>query len=179
MSALETEDRLVLVGACDDGTPADESQCRRLFDLPAELGKACAPTASVAARLDTEQNQHRMELVDEVTSRNGRWFDTEMDKLDRWAEDRRASLKSELEELDEALKQAKKDARLAPTLPDKLERQRSVRTLEGKRDEAWRDYDAASRDIDKQKDALLDEISRRLEQTITVTPLFSLRWTLN
>ena len=179
MSALETEDRLVFVGLCEDGTPMDETQCRRLFDLPAHMGKACAPTATVAERMETEQGQRRMALVDEVTTRNGRWFDTEMDKLDRWAEDRRASLKAELEELDEALKQAKKDARLAPTLPDKLERQRAVRTLESKRDEAWREFDAASRDIDKQKDALLDEISRRLDQTVTVSPLFTLHWTLN
>jgi hypothetical protein len=35
-------------------------------------------------------------------------LDLEMDKLDRWAEDRRASLKATLDELDEALKAAKK-----------------------------------------------------------------------
>ena len=35
--------------------------------------------------------------------------------------------------------------------------------------------DSASRDVDRQKDALLDEISRRLEQKTTCEPLFSLR----
>ena len=120
----------------------------------------------------------RLAMVEEMTARNGRWFDTEMDKLDRWAEDRRASLKAELEALDDELKQAKKDARLAPTLPDKLARQRAVRVLEDKRDEAWREYDIASRDIDKQKDALLDEIGRRLEQTVTTKLLFTFRWSL-
>ena len=58
------------------------------------------------------------ELLEETTGRNGHWFDTEMDKLDRWAEDRRDSLKAELAELDEALKEAKKSARLAPNLPE-------------------------------------------------------------
>ena len=105
------------------------------------------------------------------------WF-TEMDKLDHWAEDRRDSLKAELAELDEALKDTKKAARLTPTLPEKLERQRAARTLEGKREEAWRPYDQASREIDRQKDNLLDEISRRLEQRIEQKPLFALRWQL-
>jgi len=59
-----------------------------------------------------------------------------------------------------------------------LELQRKLRGLETKRDEAWRSYDAASRDIDRQKDALLDEISRRLEQRTECTTLFNLRWTL-
>jgi hypothetical protein len=116
--------------------------------------------------------------LEETTTRNGRWFDSEMDKLDRWTEDRRATLKGELAELDDALKEAKKAARLAPTLPEKLDRQRAARTLEAKREDTWRAYDQASREFDRQKDALLDEISRRLEQRIDEEPLFALRWHL-
>lgn len=56
--------------------------------------------------------------------------------------------------------------------------QRKLRGLETKRDEAWRDYNAASRDADRQKDGLLDEISRRLEQKAECHKRFSLRWRL-
>ena len=52
------------------------------------------------------------------------------------------------------------------------------RALEAKREDAWRAYDQTSRDIDRQQDALLDEISRRLEQRIEQEPLFALRWHL-
>ena len=101
-----------------------------------------------------------------------------MDKLDRWADDRRAALKAELEEFDQEIKETKKSARMAPNLPEKLELQRKLRGLETKRDEAWRAYDTASRDIDRQKDALLDEISRRLEQKTECKTLFTLKWSL-
>ncbi|MGE5553929.1 MAG: SNF2-related protein [Betaproteobacteria bacterium] len=178
MSALETEDRLVFAGITDDGILLDEAQCRRFFDLPASQGNLCTPPALVLAAVNESLARRRQELLEEIGTRNSRWFDTEMEKLDRWAEDRRASLKAELTELDEALKEARKGARLAPTLPEKLERQRAIRVLDSKRDEAWRAYDAASREIDRQKDALLDEISRRLEQRIEDEPLFVLRWSL-
>jgi hypothetical protein len=72
--------------------------------------------------------------------------------------------------------ETKRSARMAPNLPEKLELQRKLRGLETKRDEAWRAYDTASRDIDRQKDALLDEISRRLEQKTECGTLFTLRW---
>jgi predicted nucleic acid-binding Zn-ribbon protein len=85
-----------------------------------------------------------------------------MDKLDHWAEDRRTALKVELEELDLQIRETRKAARLARNLPAKLECQRALRRLEAQRDEAWRSYDEASREIDRQKDALLDEISGRL-----------------
>jgi hypothetical protein len=102
--------------------------------------------------------------------------DTEMDNLDRWAEDRRVALEAELDELDEAIKETKKSARLGPNLPHKLELQRKLRGLETKRDEAWRAYDSASRDVNRQKDALLDEIGKTLQQQTTCEPFFSLRW---
>jgi len=75
-----------------------------------------------------------------------------------------------------SLKDAKKFARLAPNLPEKREFQRKLRGLETKRDEAWRAYDSASRDVDRQKDSLLDEISRRLQQQTSCEELFTLRW---
>ena len=106
------------------------------------------------------------------------WFDIEMDKLDHWAEDRRASLKAELDELDETIKETKKAARLAPNLPEKLERQRALRQLETKRNDAWQAFDEAAREIDRQKDALLDEISQRLQQKTEQATLFTIRWQL-
>ena len=110
--------------------------------------------------------------------RQGKWFEIEMDKLDRWADDKRMSLKRELDDLDAQLKEAKRLARFAPTMPEKLERQRSVRALESKRDAAWRAYDQARGDIDRQKDALLDDITRRLEESIKQQDLFTIRWTV-
>ncbi|MGH2375620.1 MAG: SNF2-related protein [bacterium] len=138
LNALETEELLLLSGLTDDGAALGDTQCRRLFDLPAVRGADCEIPTGIAATLDEAQARRRQARLEETAIRNGRWFDTEMDKLDRWAEDRRASLKAELAELDEALKEAKKAARLAPTLPEKLERQRATRTLEAKREEAWR-----------------------------------------
>jgi hypothetical protein len=178
VTAMETEDHLFFAGATDSGQSLDDAQCRRLFDLPGAVLRPCAVPDLTASVLAEVLARRQRELMEELSTRNGRWFDVEMDKLDRWAEDRRASLKTELAELDEALKAAKKAARLAPTLPDKLERQREARALETKRDEAWRAFDQASRDIDQHKDGLLDEISQRLEQRLERTPLFTLRWKL-
>jgi superfamily II DNA or RNA helicase len=178
VNALEPEDFLSFAGISDDGELLDEAQCRRLFDLPGRLAPTPEAPPGLDGALGAALAVRRSEIVEALTARNARWFDTEIDKLDRWSDDRRASLKAQLGDTDDALKAAKKAARLAPTLPEKLERQREARALEAKRDEAWRAFDQATRDIEKQKDALLDEISRRLTQDVTETPLFTLRWKL-
>lgn len=176
VQSLDTEEHLILAGVTDAGQPLDDGQCRRLFDIDGHVGNPATPSNSVNSTLADSVNRRQNELLAALATKSGEWFDTEMDKLDRWAEDRRTALKAELDELDEGIKEAKKSARLAPNLPEKLELQRKLRGLETKRDEAWRAYDAASREVDRQKDALLDEISRRLEQKTECTELFTLRW---
>jgi superfamily II DNA or RNA helicase len=174
--ALETEDHVLFSAFADDGTALDDAQCRRFFDLLSKEAGALAPPAEAVSRLDKMASETRQSTLEEMSARNGQWFDIEMDKLEHWAEDRRATLKGELDELDESLKAARKSARTAPSLPEKLERQREVRRLEGKRDDAWRAFDQASRALDKQKDTLLDDIAKRLEQRIEEEILFTVRW---
>ena len=175
---LEGEDTLLLAAVTDDHEPLDATACRRLFDLSGrENGSQTIPN-TVRSSLADAIGRRQGEYLDALAVSSGQWFDTEMEKLDRWIDDRRAALKGELEDLDQEIKDTKKSARMAPNLPAKLELQRKLRGLETKRDEAWRAYDAGSRDIDRQKDALLDEISRRLEQKTECRPLFVLRWTL-
>ena len=176
VNALEVEDSIILAGVADSGESIDENQCRRLFDLSGNVGPLSPIPTSIRVALQTAVAKRQSEVMATLSSKNAEWFDAEMDKLDRWAEDRRAALKSELDELDQSIKDTKRAARQASNLPEKLEHQRKLRTLETKRDEAWRAYDAASRDVDRQKDSLLDEISRRLEQQTECLELFTLRW---
>jgi exonuclease VII large subunit len=178
VQSLESEDTLILAGFTDNQEPLDESACRRLFDLSGWTTATPTIPATVQGLLADSIARSQAEFLEALSAKNGHWFDTEMEKLDRWAGDRRTALKVELEDLDQEIKETKKSARLAPNLPEKLELQRKLRGLETKRDEAWRAYDTASRDIDRQKDALLDEISRRLEQKTECRPLFSIRWRL-
>ncbi len=178
VSAMATEDHILFAGIDDTGMPLDDAACRRLFDLAGTAGARCTISPGTRDALLESHDRHRRALLDEVSARNGRWFDVEMEKLDHWAEDRRASLKASLDDLDEALKAAKRAARLAPNLPEKLARQREARLLEGRRDQAWRDYDQARRDVDRQTEALLDETSRRLKQESELSMLFTLRWRL-
>ncbi|WP_316213952.1 SNF2-related protein [Bradyrhizobium sp. SZCCHNR2032] len=176
INALEAEDHLLFAAIADGGQALDDAQCRRLFDLLATGDGTASLPDTIQQKIDDISARIHAETIEELGTRNARWFDAEIEKLENWAEDRRATLKAELDELDEALKAGRKSARTAPTLPEKLERQREVRKLESRRDEAWRAFDQAARDLDKQKDALLDQIAKRLEQHVESETLFTIRW---
>src|SRR5262249_58721621 len=122
-------------GVTDEGESLDTAQCRRFFDLPGEESGNAELPANIRAILDEVTAQQQQELLGDIAAKNGQWFDTEMDKLDRWAEDRRTALKVELEELDLQIRETRKAARLTPNLPAKLECQRALRQLAAHRAE--------------------------------------------
>lgn len=90
----------------------------------------------------------------------------------------RSPLKARLKELEDALKIIKRQARLAGNLPLKLKLERECRNLDADREGAWKEYEEAARDIEKKKDSLIDEVERKLTQTLIQKKLFSVRWRL-
>ena len=79
-------------------------------------------------------------------------------------------------DLDEQIKALKREIRQTGNMPDKLALQRQARTLEAKREEAWRAYDAAAKEIEVQKDGFLDQVEGRLKQSLTDEELFAIRF---
>ena len=114
-----------------------------------------------------------------VTAANVTFARMSFAELPGWVQDDHlAALKAALDELDVKIRETRKEARLAPNLPTKLDLQRQLRQLEAKRNEAWKEFDEASRNVERQKDGLLDEISQRLEQKCEQEELFVIRWNL-
>ena len=181
MNAIESEDHLVFAGMTDDGQVISTDQCRRLFDLDGEVVGSSAVTVgqSVEDELNDQLVTRWQALAEDIGKRDGSWFDVEMDKLDRWADDRRVSLKAELDDLEQKIKEKRRLARQAANIPDKLERQRELRKLESQRDDAWRTYDQASRDVERKKDDLLDDMGNRMKQRTEEERLFVVRWRLH
>jgi len=175
VKAFEFEDYIIVSGITSDGKELDADQTRRLFNLPA-LVKSCPQIRS--KKLETVYDRRKNELLGNISERNAVFFEEEMDKLTRWAEDKRKSLKAKLKDYDDQVTELKRQARSAPNLPEKLSIQKKIRTLDTKRDEAWKQYDEAAREIEQQKDTLIDRVEARLHQEIEEEPLFTIQWRL-
>jgi len=174
VSGSDNQDHIIIAAITDEGVRLKHKAAMRLFDLPStNNGQANLELPeSVKSSIENE----RKIILDELATRQAVWFDEEMDKLDNWAEDKRAGLKADLKEIDEQIKALKKEIRQTGNLPDKLALQKKMRPLEQKRDEAWHAYDAAAKEIEVQKDNLLDQVEARLEQEVSEEMLFTVRF---
>ena len=175
ISALETEDYILFAGVTDSGQVLEADQVRRFFSLEANMVNETGVKLAVAS-LENQYCKQKEEIIEVVNARNGSYFEFEIEKIDKWGEDRRSSLKLTLKDLDEQVKELKKQARQAPNLPEKLKIEKERRKLESERDEAWRNYDQAAREIEKEKDKLIDDIEQKLDQRVKEEILFTIRW---
>lgn len=173
IQGADHEDHLIFIGQTDDGEAISEEQIQRLFTLP--VGAQSHDEASNSA-FDANYRARKREVLAAVEARYARFFEQEMEKLDNWADDKRKGLKASLKDLDEQLKELKKQIRQASSLPEKLALQRQARKIETQRDEEWREYDKQAREIEERKDGLLDSIEQKLQVEMVDRELFRMAW---
>lgn len=179
VTTFEIEDHLILSAVTHDGVVLESDQCIRLFSLPAEIKQSSIEVEQqFESVLNDDLKKQLTAFLDQVGQRNMKFFDFEIEKLDKWGEDRRNSLKVTLKELDDQIKDKKKEGRLAPNLPEKLKLEKDRKQLEGERDKAWHEYDGAAKAIEKNKDELIDQIEKRLTQQLSEEVLFKIKWEL-
>jgi ERCC4-related helicase len=179
ITTFEEEEIIQLFAVTDEQTILDKQLCERFFSLPANIVEQQHEAPATLTKLLSDAIAlQQTNAIDEVGQRNANYFETELDKLDNWGEDRRNSLKVVLKELDQQIKEIKKQARLAPNLPDKLKLEKERKKLEAERDTAWKEYDGAAKEIEQNKDQLIDKVEKRLKQNLKDEQLFNFKWTL-
>jgi predicted nucleic acid-binding Zn-ribbon protein len=108
--------------------------------------------------------------------RNSEFFDDEVDKLDKWAEDMKKALELDLKKLDIDIKTAKTNAKKIVELEEKVKVQRQIKNLEKKRNEMRKKLYDSQDDVDKRKEQLIDKVEAQLKQKTKIEELFSVRW---
>ena len=129
----QAEDHLIFAAVTDAGETLDEETTRRLFSLPGEAGQSLLATAPTNLNAMTQRRQTEIQRT--ISERNAQFFEAETDKLEGWADDLKLGLEREIKELDRQIKEARRTAKVALTLEEKLAGQKQVKALESQRNE--------------------------------------------
>lgn len=174
VQSFEEENHIVFAGVMDDGTVMDPEQCRRLFSLEADTEAVIYSKRQdeLKSILDASISY----ITDEISKKNSAFFEEEMDKLEKWAEDVKSSIEMELKEIEIEIKTKKTGAKKIPKLEDKLKAQRHIKDLEKRRNLLRQNLFAEQDKVDEQKERLIDAIEARLKQNIQVELMFTIKW---
>jgi adenine-specific DNA-methyltransferase len=176
-AADRTEEHLLIAALTDGGEVLPDDVAMKLFTLDhARVGEPTSqePPAALAAQRDALQHARS----EEVEARNHSYFEEEVEKLDRWAEDRKLSLEKELQQLDVEIRAARKASKTGVSLTEKLAAQRAIKDLEQKRSNKRRELFTAQDEVERQRNALIEDMERQLAMKASRETLFTIRWVL-
>jgi adenine-specific DNA-methyltransferase len=176
VDSLQREEFLIFSARLDDGTVLDDELCHKLIGFPARIVRERVeePAPDLAPIREAEVKAR----VEEVSQRNVRFFDEEVQKLDRWADDLRYGPERELKDIDREIADARRVANLAQTLQEKLDAQRAVQAFERKRTNKRREIFEAQDAIDGQRDELIGKLEGQLRQRVAQLAIFEVQWRL-
>ena len=177
VNAFESEDYLLFAGYQDNGEYIDYDQCEKLFMLDVSQIKEPAGIPDYD-KFNTYISGRKAGLLDFISQRNAQFFDEEMTKLDKWAEDRKNSLEIALKQLDKDIKTQKTESKKIINLEEKVKVQRQIKDMEAKRNKMRRELFESQDMVDKQKEELIDKIEANMKQKIEEKDLFVIRWRL-
>ena len=172
VEAVEVDEFLVFAAKTDHKQVLDEEICHKLLSLPATLGSEIKDVPDLIDQRETEVAIR----LGEIDTRNCKFFDEEVLKLDRWSEDLKLSLEQEIKELDKQIRESRRSAALAQSLQDKLTHQKQLRDLEHHRNVKRRELFDAQDAIDQQREDLIGRIEKQLKHSSAVKILFTIRW---
>lgn len=174
VESFEAEDHLIFSAQTDDGIVLDSEQCRRLFSLNASIINT--EGTGTKTSLNEAYLSSKNSIIEKIEARNSKFFEDEIEKLEKWSDDLKASLEIELKRLDIEIKAKRTEAKKLLKLDDKIAAQKEIKAMEQKRNNLRRNLFEEQDSIDEKKENLIDEISKRKNMNIQEETLFSFNW---
>lgn len=177
-TAARAFDELICAAFTDDGAAIHPETAERMLGVPARIiGDAteAAPDADLTAVLE----QGQTEIVGRAQDRLGDFLNEEEERLDNWRDDARVSYDQQIKALTKDANEKKKLARAVQNLQEKVELQREASTLKRQADDFQHQLYTRLKEIDDERERMLDEIAEKLNLTPEMTTLFTIRWRLD
>lgn len=178
VEALEAEDHLIVSAVDDHGNMIDPEVARKLFLLSADILSENASSSQTKTLLDNLDESMSKNILSKIKERNTKFFDTEVEKLDKWSDDIKESLELELKKLSKDIKTLKTEARKIVQLDEKVKAQRQIKDMEKKRNGMRLNLFKLQDEADERKEKLIEEVEGRLRQAIKSEELFCVKWSV-
>jgi ERCC4-related helicase len=180
VDSFEKQEYLLFSAMTDQGTSLDQETCQKLMDTVATItsGDLAQIPQNVAQRLQAEADRHAEATIARSLETNNKHFIEARDRLDRWADDMELAAEQALKNTKEQIKAAQREARQATMLAEQQAIQERIAKLERQKRRQQQEIFDVSDEIQDKREALIDELTRRMTQKVSNENLFTITWSV-
>lgn len=185
IASLEcSEDYLLFAAIDNNGTAIPAETAQKLMQLSGILEKNT--TLNTLSEAKDEQLYQRNAILESarqgveknVNDRNLSFFEQEVNKLDDWADDLKEGLEQSIKEMDKEIKHVRREAKIAPTLEEKLGLQKQQRKLESQRNRSRKELFDKQDEVDERRESLIESLEGKLNKQTSTEDLFTIQWSV-
>ncbi len=171
--SFEDEEYLIASAITDSGDKLENEVALKLFEVNAST-QVPNQTNSLQNEIQKYKQQQIKQATQNSEEKNGEYFNAEIEKLEKWADDQLLSAEKELKELRKEINRERTQSKTAPT-QQKLKIQMDIRNLEKKQHRLKREMEEAEDIIFAKRSEIIDTLEESLNQSMNEEKLFT-RW---
>jgi ERCC4-related helicase len=176
ISSFETADYLIYIGATDDGVLIDEDQIKKMFTLSATKNDnvLSLPTDYINEHIDISTKN----LLDIIVENDGNYLKVEIEKLNKWAEDRMNAAELAIKDTKVKIRELNKTSQKTTDAKEQLKIQEELQELSKKQKKLRQEIFIVEDEIAEQRDVMIKDIQKRMKQDIKKETLFTINWSI-
>lgn len=176
-SNVEENDLIIFAGATDSGEILKDHICQFLLTLNGSSEEN--HHSFYSNKVDKVYQDQKKKHLDFVKHTDTRLLQLEIQKFEKWANDKIESSELDLREVKKKIKDLERETRAENlNADDLLEIQKKIRVLDRKKSKLRREIFDIEDSILEERDEMIEDAENKLERTTTETEIFTIEWEL-
>jgi adenine-specific DNA-methyltransferase len=173
----QEEDHILISAVSDSGEALDPEQASRFFLLPG-TSVPCSDLPIHSQSLEKLREKAEAATLEAIASRNSKFFEAEVLKLDGWADDQVATSEKALKDIKKRIRELRNSVTKATDLAEQAHLQEEIVEAERKQRKLRQEIFEIEDRILSERDRLVTGIRGKLHPHLQKQTLFTIRWSL-
>jgi ERCC4-related helicase len=177
VSSLEDTDHIIFSAFAQDGEQLSQEQALRLFSLGGFEEELEYMDSETERQLEQMQESNLQQLSRALQEKDNSYFRREVQKLNRWAEDRIFMAEKELRDVKKRIQELNRQAtRPEVKEEEQLQLQKDLQSLNRKKRKLRGEIFDVEDAIEEQRDQMIEQIEKRMQRKLAEKPIFTILW---
>ncbi|HRN21733.1 MAG TPA: SNF2-related protein [Prevotella sp.] len=178
ISEGQQEQHIVLTALAEDGTALGQEFAEKLLNIPSECTGKVRVQEEASQKLASLYDNRRAALTVQIEERNKALLDTEIQHIEKWAEDQQLTLENELKDIKAKIKEKKRLLSRSENAQQTLTLEKELNTLTRQQKRKRAEIFNLEDEIEEKRDGMIDKVKAFIQQHITEEELFCVHWAL-
>lgn len=177
VKSFEEEEHLLFSGFTSEGVTLDQELCEKLFQCNAmSLNIEEDNGSKYKEKLIIENTTYSKSVIKKVMEENNKYFREEQERLQKWADDLILSSEKELEDVKHQIRELTRKAKMVITTEEQRNIQIRINELEKQKKNMRRKIFDVEDEVIEQRNKLIEELEKRMNQETNLINLFIIEW---